>query len=153
MSTWLLSIAGVVVIGVLVELMLTKSTMSKFIRMVYTFFILLVIVAPLPGFLRGNVDLGGNFDFDWELINIISNQSQVAATQRTITALDAAGFEDVLVTLTAVRDVPNFQIEKVFINAMGVTVTHNQNINTRTEIIRIVRAVLRVTEDQIVYTE
>ncbi|MCL2851223.1 MAG: hypothetical protein FWE01_02575 [Firmicutes bacterium] len=152
MNTWLLSIAGVVVIGVVIELILTKSTMSKFIRTIYAFFILLVIVAPLPGFLRGNISFGGAFDYDWDLINNIGMQSQIAATNRTIIALEAAGFQNVLITLTAIRDVPNFQIENVFVNATGVVVTNDGNINVRDEIIRIVRAILRVSEQQIIYT-
>ena len=151
MSTWLLSIAGVVVIGVVIELILSKSGMSIFIRMIYAFCILLVIVSPLPGFLRGNIDLGGGFDYDWELIGNINNQAQIQASRRAVMALEAAGFQNVLITLTAVRDIPHFRIDQVFLNASDIVITHDRNINTRDEVIRIVRAILGVREDQIVY--
>ena len=150
MSAWLLGIAGIVVIGVIVEIILTDSPMSKFIRSIYGFFVLLVIVSPLPGFFRGGFEVGGNFDYDWELIGTINAQSLDAATRRVQNALAQARFENVIVTITKERDAPSFRIERVFINAIGVTHNH-ANINTETEIIRIVTVVLGIREDRIVY--
>lgn len=48
LSTWLLSIVGVVVLGVLIELVLSESGTSKFVKSIYAMVVLFVIISPLP---------------------------------------------------------------------------------------------------------
>lgn len=56
-SSWLLGIAGIVILAVLAELILPEGQMNKYIRVIFSFAILLVIVSPLPSL------LGSDFDF------------------------------------------------------------------------------------------
>jgi len=147
MNAWLLSIAGIVVIGVLVELLFTDSPMHKFVRSIYAFFILLVIVMPLPGLFQRDIPVGGGIDFDWELVTSINLQSTQAAQARATRALDQNNFEGVIVTVIPEPNIPTFRIERVYINAWH----HRNNINARGEIIRIIRAVLNIDEGRIIY--
>lgn len=152
MTPWLLSIVGVVVVGVLIDLLLTDSPVSKFVRSIYAFFILLVIVQPIPGFLRGGVQVGGGLEPDWGLVGQINSMSAASAQRNLERTFEVAGFSGILVTITPVRDSQTFRIHTVYINAWN---SHhsNANLDHRTEIIRITRAVLNVNEDQIVYTD
>lgn len=52
MAAWLGSILGVVVVGVIVELLTQNRRMGNFIRSIYGFIVLLVIVSPLPNLLK-----------------------------------------------------------------------------------------------------
>lgn len=56
-STWLLSIAGVVILGVLAEFVLPEGQMNKYTKVIFSFVILLVIILPLPKI------FGKDFDF------------------------------------------------------------------------------------------
>ena len=57
LSGWVLSIAGVISLSVIVELILPEGQLNKYIRGIFSFIIILVIIAPLPS-------LGGkNFSF------------------------------------------------------------------------------------------
>ena len=76
---------GVTVIGVLVELLLTDSPMSRFVRSIYAFFILFVIVQPLPGFFRNGVT------FDLKPISVNTKYIDDMTTQRVEAALLNAG--------------------------------------------------------------
>ncbi|MCL2569843.1 MAG: stage III sporulation protein AF [Firmicutes bacterium] len=152
MSPWLLSIVGVTIIGVLAELLLTDSPMSKFVRGIYGFFILLVIIQPLPGFFRGDIEIGGGVDYNWELIGTINTQNAAATQTRMENTLRLAGFDNVLVTVVHDRNASSFQIENLFINATGVIIREDrEHINTKEEIIRIVTTTLRVDESIIFY--
>ena len=51
MTAWLASIVGVVVIGVVVDLMIQGRRMESFVRSIYSFIVLFVIVSPLPNLL------------------------------------------------------------------------------------------------------
>ena len=99
MTAWLISIVGIVVIGVIVELLLTESNMSRFVRSIWGFFLLFVIVQPIPGFLR-NMDVGEiDMDWDWGLIGQINNQSAEGLARVAQIALTNAGFENVIITV------------------------------------------------------
>ena len=52
MTAWLASIVGVVVVGVIVELVMQGRRMGNFVRSIYSFMVLLVIVSPLPKILK-----------------------------------------------------------------------------------------------------
>ena len=52
MVGWLAPILGVVVVGVIIELISKESRLGKFVRSIYAFFVLFVIVQPLPTLLN-----------------------------------------------------------------------------------------------------
>ncbi len=110
MATWLGNILGVVVVGVIVELLTQNRRMGNFIRSIYGFVVLLVIVSPLPKFLKA----------DWwpmqtdELINAeILHELQQNSKQTQVTnTLHFKGYDQAIVTV--VDDV-------IYVN-LGVTV-------------------------------
>jgi len=67
-SSWLLSIACVVVLSVLAEFVLPEGQINKYIKVIFSFVILLVIIMPLPKL----------FGKEFELRNLFeNNQSQL----------------------------------------------------------------------------
>jgi hypothetical protein len=141
MSTWLLSVVGVTVIGVLVELLLTDSPMSKFVRSIYAFIILFVIVRPIPGFLKSaQSGVGAGIVLDSALLQTI-NENSCRAFQRNIeNALEIGGFADCIVTLDYDKSADYFKISKVYINAWDSTNKNEESI------VKIVTAVCGVSE-------
>ena len=66
-SSWLLSIAGVVILSVLSELVLPEGQMNKYTKVVFSFAILLVIIMPLPKLFGKNFDISKFFGQQNEL--------------------------------------------------------------------------------------
>ncbi|MBE7075792.1 MAG: hypothetical protein E7375_01825 [Clostridiales bacterium] len=60
-SSWLLSIAGVVLLSVLSEFILPEGQMNKYTKVVFSFIILLVIIMPLPKVFGKEIDLSKYF--------------------------------------------------------------------------------------------
>lgn len=97
MTTWLASIVGVVVVGVIVELMTHHGRMGPFVRSIYAFIVLFVIVSPLPKMLKT----------DWwatdtdNLINteLVDNFAQSSKQQQVTQKLRTLGYENALVTV------------------------------------------------------
>lgn len=110
MAAWLGSILGVVVVGVIVELLTQQRRMGKFIRSIYGFIVLLVIVSPLPKMLQTEW-WSANFD---ELVNqeLLANLEQNSKQAQIKQILHAKGYDQALVTV--VDDV-------IYVN-LGVTV-------------------------------
>ncbi len=66
-SSWLLSIAGVVILSVLSELVLPEGQMNKYTKVIFSFAILLVIIMPLPKLFGKNFDISKLFGQQNEL--------------------------------------------------------------------------------------
>ena len=98
MAAWLASILGVVVVGVVVELLTQNRRMGNFIRSIYGFVVLLVIVAPLPKLLKT----------DWwtahaeELINadVLHNLNQTSRQAQVAQTLRLQGYDQAIVTVS-----------------------------------------------------
>lgn len=97
MASWLASIVGVVVVGVVIELLTQNRRMGAFVRSIYGFIVLLVIVAPLPNLFKAGWWTVGADD----LINssVVDNLAESSAQARVKQILRAMGYENALVTV------------------------------------------------------
>lgn len=146
-SSWLLSIAGIVVIGALIDVLLTESPTSKFIKGIFGFFALFVIVQPLPALLQSGADLAsGKVVLNTELLQNINSQTARAFEHNTQTALEIANFENIIITIDYDKNATSFKITKVYVNALGAN-----GIDIEKDVVKIVCAVCSVKEDIIFY--
>ena len=153
MGSWLLSVAGIVIIGALVEVLLTDSPMSKFIRGIFGFFVLLVIAQPLPNLLKNGVEaVGGSIELDTQLLQTINTQTASAFQTNTQNALEIAGFENIIVTIDYDKSAASFKIDRVFVNAFGVVLTRQiAGIDIEKEVTKIVCTVCNIDNGRVVY--
>lgn len=96
MTQWLAPILGVIVVGVVIELITKESRLGKFIRAIYAFFVLFVIVQPLPQ-LFGKLDFfnqSTGIQADAAMVDQITGVSKQAQIQHLLTQL---GYADALV--------------------------------------------------------
>lgn len=74
MSAWIMSIVGVICLGILLEIVLPDGKTTKYIRGAFSLMVIFVIVAPLPSLLKKDwtFELGDNyFSVDQEYIDEI----------------------------------------------------------------------------------
>lgn len=97
MTAWLASIVGVVVVGVVVELVTQGRRMENFVRSIYSFVVLFVIVSPLPKLLQtdwGTMQMENLVDAE-----LVENLSQSSKQVQVSQILRNMGYENALVTL------------------------------------------------------
>lgn len=56
-SSWLLSITGVVILSVLAEFVLPEGQINKYVKVIFAFATLLVIIMPLPNLFNKSFDI------------------------------------------------------------------------------------------------
>ena len=153
MTSWLLSIAGIVIIGALVEVLLTDSPMSRFIRGIFGFFVLLVVVQPLPVLLQNGVSaVSGGVELNTDLLQTINSQTAAAFERSAQNALETAGFGGIIITVDYDNNALSFKINRVFVNAFDVVLRGlTTGINIENEIIKIVCAVCNIDEGKVIY--
>lgn len=98
MASWLASVVGIVVIGVVVDLLTQNRRLENFIRSIYGFVVLLVIIAPLPNFFHA--DWWVNFDTE-NLVNsqVVDNLNQNSRQLQIKQILNTKGYENAIVTV------------------------------------------------------
>ncbi len=64
LSTWIISIAGVICLSVIVELVLPEGQMNKYIKGTFSFIIIFVIIMPIPSLLGKELDFSNIFDYE-----------------------------------------------------------------------------------------
>ena len=62
-SSWVLSIAGVICLSTISQFILPEGQMSKYVKGIFSFIILLIIVSPLPKILKQEIDFSKIFDY------------------------------------------------------------------------------------------
>lgn len=148
LATWVLSILGIVLVGTLVDLLLTKSRLKSVIRSVFATIIVLVIVTPLPGLVStGSFDINADIT-DGEFLTYASDL-KIGVLERAVErALAAEGIEAAVeIEGTADTDIA---IERVTINlsADGIP-DENEHINKYDSVRRLAADYLNVEEDRI----
>lgn len=99
MVAWLGPILGVVVVGVIIELISKDSRLGKFVRSIYAFFVLFVIVQPLPGLLNKlsnwhpETDVNVNAD-------LVGNLHQAGQQSRVEQQLKQLGYPSAVVCIS-----------------------------------------------------
>ncbi len=97
MTAWLASIVGIVVVGVIVELVMQGRRMGNFVRSIYSFTVLLVIVAPLPKILKAEWWSVKNENLvNTELVESLSQESKQFQVNQILRTL---GYENAIVTV------------------------------------------------------
>ncbi|MBE7073811.1 MAG: hypothetical protein E7379_01820 [Clostridiales bacterium] len=63
-SSWILSIAGIICLSVLIELILPDGQINKYIKSIFSFVIVLVVISPIPKLLNTNINYANLFQFE-----------------------------------------------------------------------------------------
>ena len=97
MTSWLASILGVVVVGVVVELLTHNRRMGSFVRSIYGFVVLLVIVSPLPNLLKADWWATQTDELiNTELVDTLTQNSKQTQVQQKLRLM---GYSQALVTI------------------------------------------------------
>ena len=154
---WIVSIVGVVVLGVLIDIILPEGQMQKYIKSIFSVIVVLTMVSPLF-----NIEIG-NINFD----QFIYNESSVELNQNYLNNynedyktslqnlleenLKENGFGGVKVEITYNLSNNNFEIEKVVLDIKKLVINTNQvHIDKYKEIRAITVKLLNVEEDVVV---
>ncbi len=63
-SSWLLSVAGIIILGVLCEMILPDGQMNKYVKVIFSFAVLLVLIMPLPNIFKTEIDINSILEFN-----------------------------------------------------------------------------------------
>ena len=136
-STWVLSVAGISIIGVLIELILPMGQTKKYVKGVFAFIVVLVIITPLPKLFGGEYRVEDIFEEDAIIIQedfiYEINRDRLEKIEAMIESdLLEKGYKNIDIQLNANIFTNNMSIDAVFVDLSGLVISENlqhKNIN------------------------
>ncbi len=127
-SSWLLSIAGVVILSVMSEFVLPEGQINKYTRVIFSFVILLVIIMPLPKIFGKEFDINKYFGasddcLQEDYLYQINIDKLSALNDGIAKKIKSEGLENVVVSINANVLAENLEIFGVFVDLCDIEYT------------------------------
>lgn len=149
MKAWVLSLVGIVFIGVLLDVILPDGKTNNFIKHIFSIFILFVIISPL-----GNLVIKGNwFNTGQEVVdtNFIyeNNLNKVNALEKDIAAnLETCGISNCSVIISADIFSESLQINQVYVDITNAKYSDVSNVKDK--IVAVVTKLINVSNNEVI---
>ncbi|MCI6542636.1 MAG: stage III sporulation protein AF [Firmicutes bacterium] len=126
-SSWIMAVVGISVLGVLVDLVMPDGQTKKYIKGVFAFIVVLVIISPLPSLLNKEFSINDIFeenaiviqeDFVYQV-----NRDRLETLENMIEAdLKEQGISNISIKISANIFTNKMKIEAVFVDLSQVVI-------------------------------
>lgn len=158
-SSWLLSVAGISVVSILIDMILPNGQTSKYIKGIFAFFMLFVIISPISNLLKQNISIDEIFatsqiEIDNEFIyqvnrtklSYLENQINDDFTNSNLVGANCVVNGDIFDC--------NMQIKNVFVDFSNLVILpENEHIDIRKTAKEIVLKHVEIEEEKIIFNE
>ncbi len=163
LSGWILSIAGIICVSVIIELILPDGQMNRYIKGILSFIIVLVIILPLPKLLKTEIDLDHVFDYgqnitvDEDYLYQL-NLNKITIVQEDIeNKINSRGYKNVSIYVSADIFQNQMQFKSIIVDLSGLVISsnaeHNDITKIKKDITSIIQSYVNIKEEAIVYDE
>ena len=159
MSGYLLTLLGIVLLGVLIEVILPPGTTSKYISGIFSIFVMFVILSPILTWIKSDYKLSDYFtktdiQLNEKLLYNINNSKLGEIEQIIIEELNTNGYTNVKIDIQFEMEADNVKITQVLVDLQNLVINQNSvNINKYVYIRQVVMSHIAVTEEVIVFCE
>lgn len=151
MKEWILSIAGIIFLEVIIEIVLPNGKTNLFIKHIFNVFVLFVIITPIASFLKTNVfNVSDNIKINSKFI-YETNMEKIDQLEKEIKSrYDKMGLSNVSIVINS-----NIFEEQLTIDNVYVDVSNVKDIDkkyTKDDVIKVVMDITNINErDVIIY--
>ncbi len=154
MNGYILSILGIVVIGIIIDVIIPSGSINKYIKSIYAIFVVAVIISPIFKYV-GNKDFSlsyQEFEIDQTLLNYINNVKVDAIENDIIAKLENDGFKGVVINIEFSSENNELTYTSCLINLENLVIAEDKShINSYEFITEVVRSVTGLESEEIVY--
>jgi hypothetical protein len=156
-SSYILSIAGIVILGVLITVIMPDGQMGKYVNNIFALIVVFVIVSPIPSILNYDMDTsailtGAGIEIDQNFIYLVNSQTLAQLEGAIEYLLKDANILGVDVIISANIFTSPFIVQKVTVDLQNLVINpSNQHINIYSKIKEIILNNIDVEEENIVF--
>ena len=149
MSSWLLSITGVIFLGVLFDLIYPNGKTNTLCKTIFGVVAVVVMITPILNIDLDKLTLGGSVN--QQLINNLEEAKIQSIKTRIDTHLKSCGISGVIVKIDIILSEDEFFIDKIYLDTTNLVLTENvTNINKYEVIIKEVSGLLKIDAERII---
>ena len=158
-SSWVLSIAGVVVLSILFDLFVPDGKLNSCIKTIFNFVIIIVVITPIPELLNKDFDTSTMFsnsqvvlqeDYIYQL-----NRDKLTMLETTMEeTLSSEGYKNIDISISANIFVIEMKIETIFVDLGNLVIQQkDENINIKNEVVKCITSIVTISKENIVFSE
>ena len=160
LSNWILSIAGIICVSVIVELILPDGQMNRYIKGIFSFIIILVVIMPIPKLLNRDFNFSNIFDNSGYEINsdylYQVNLDKMNSVKNEIeNQIEKRGYLNVVVSINCDIFDNSMQYKSIFVDLSDLVISgqaeHNNISKIKKDISSIIMAIIDIDEEAILY--
>ena len=136
LSAWVLSIVGIVVLTLMVDIIIPEGKTGKYIKGVFAMLTVFAIAMPLPKIFNSEFDLeeflqqNTSASADYDVLENIYYMRLERLEQKIITSAESEGIKNMEVKINALNNNSFVEIQSIEINLKNVVIEgKNPNIN------------------------
>ena len=136
LSAWVLSIVGIVVLTLMVDIIIPEGKTGQYIKGVFAMLTVFVIAMPLPKIFNSEFDLeeflqqNTSASADYDVLENIYYMRLERLEQKIITSAESEGIKNMEVKINALNNNSFVEIQSIEINLKNVVIEEkNPNIN------------------------
>lgn len=160
-SAWILSIVGIAMLGTLVDLIQPDGNMRKYVKVVFSFIVIFVIISPLPKLMNGQISLQNFFGQSdntlipqQSFIIVVNAQKKLYLENDIKEALEIQGISNAKAEIVLDLSKEEFEIKKIFINLKDAVISEKiKHINIPALVSSVVKNLTGLKEELIVVNE
>lgn len=159
-SIWVLSIVGIIVLSMLVDLLLPSGSMSKFIKSIFGYLIIVVILSPVFSFFSqknfsiNDIFSSSNVQIQDSFVANVNRQFLDSVEKSIEKSCHEKGIKFVEVGIEADIFENEIEIKQISVNLKNIVITDEvKHTNIRTSIISIIKENIKVKEEIIKFYE
>ncbi len=161
-SNWIMSIAGVILLSAIVELILPNGQINRYIKGVFSFIIVLVIIMPIPKLLNIKLDLSNVFNSEEIVLQedylYQINLDKIMKTKEGLEkAIEKEGYGEVTVSINADIFAHQVEIQSIYVDISKIVIKgnapHKDIVGIRHDIVNIIQENVQIKEGQVLFNE
>ena len=159
-SIWVLSIVGIIVLSMLVDLLLPSGSMSKFIKSIFGYLIIVVILSPVFSFFTqkdfsiNDIFSSSNVQIQDSFVANVNRQFLDSVEKSIEKSCHEKGIKFVEVGIQADIFENEIEIKQISVNLKNIVITDEvKHTNIRTSIVNIIKENIKVKEEIIKFYE
>lgn len=158
-SSWLLSVVGIVILGVLIDVVLPEGNVNKYIKAVFAFVIILVIISPLTKIDSVDVSLENlikenEIQLDEDYLFSLNKKILDQINENIVRDAKAEGIDNLEVDFVSEIDAFQLKINEVNIYLQNVVIDKDKKHIDKYQILYdIVKAYIKIDKENINFYE
>lgn len=156
-SSWIMAVAGICVIGVLVDLILPNGQTKKYIKGIFAFIVVLVIISPLPSILKKEFTIEDIFEensivIQEDFIYQVNKNRLETLENMIVSDLEEKGIHNISIIISANIFTSEMKIDTVFVDLSQIVINENiEHIDINELVVNSILKYIQIEKSQIIF--